>query len=486
MLPMLSLCVAALAGAREPAPARYVFLFIGDGMGAAQVALAEAWKASVTGDSTGFAPTSFTGFPVRGEVTTHCAVRRITESAAAATALASGTKAGDAVIGLDPRDSHALRTLAEEARDAGVPVGIMTTVAVNHATPAGFYAHVDHREMYWEIGSQLSASRMDLFAGAGFLDPTGKPGQGLPDLHDMAKAKGYRIVRGRDSLASARLPALLLAPTQASGISLPWAMDPPETDVPRLADYVRTGIRLLDGEKGFFLMVEGGKVDWACHANDARAEIGEVWDLDSAVQVALEFAKRHPKETLILVTADHETGGLTLGNGENGFRTDFSLLSHQKLSAERLSDSLGAWLSRELLGNRLASSASRSDVDQGVSSRDSARIFKGLLVRIGEWTGLGRDAGLQLRQGDTLELALAFRNSLPQQRRGLNCAPLARTAIGILDRRAGVGWTTASHTALPVPVYAWGAGAERFAGRQDNTDLPRKIRALTDWGAMPR
>jgi len=483
---MLSLCAAALAGAREPDPARYVFLFIGDGMGAAQVALAEAWKASVTGDSTGFVPTSFTGFPVRGEVTTHCAVRRITESAAAATALASGTKAGDAVIGLDPHDSHALRTLAEEARDAGVPVGIMTTVAVNHATPAGFYAHVDHREKYWEIGSQLTASRMDLFAGSGFLDPTGKPGQNLPDLYGMAKAKGYRIVRGRGSLAGARLPALLFAPAQASGVSLPWAMDPPEADVPRLADYVRTGIRLLDGEKGFFLMAEGGKVDWACHANDARAAVGEVWDLDSAVQVALEFAKRHPKETLILVTADHETGGLTLGNGENGFRTDFALLSHQKLSMERLADSLGLWLARELQGSRPVASASRSDVDQGVSSRDSARIFKGLLARIGEWTGLGRAAGLQLTQGDSLELVAAFAKGLPHPGQGLSCSPLARTAIGILDRCAGVGWTTSSHTALPVQVYAWGAGAERFAGRQDNIDLPRKIRALTGWGAIPR
>jgi len=481
---MLSLCAAALAGAREPEPVRYVFLFIGDGMGAAQVALAEAWKASVTGDSTGFSPTSFSGFPVRGEVTTHCAVRRITESAAAATALASGTKAGEAVIGLDPHGSRALRTVAEEARDAGVPVGIMTTVAVNHATPAGFYAHVDSREKYWEIGSQLTASRMDLFAGSGFQEPTGKPGQELPDLHGMAKAKGYRIVRGRDSLAGARLPALLLAPEQASGVSLPWAMDPAETDVPRLADYLRTGIRLMDGEKGFFLMAEGGKVDWACHANDARAGIGEVWDLDSAVRVALEFARRHPKETLILVTADHETGGLSLGNGENGFRTDFSLLSHQKLSAERLADTLGAWLSRELLGSGRVSSASRSDaMDPGLASRDSARIFKGLLDRIGSWTGLGRAAGLQLKRGDSLELASAFEKSLPRQGRGMSCVPLARAAIGILDRRAGVGWTTSSHTAVPVPVYAWGAGSEVFGGRLDNVDLPRKIRQLTGWGA---
>lgn len=484
---MLSLCTAVLAGAREPERPRYVFLFIGDGMGAAQVALAEAWKASVAGDSTGFSSTSFSGFPVRGEATTHCAVRRITESAAAGTALASGTKAGESVIGLDPHGSNALRTVAEDARDAGVPVGIMTTVAVNHATPAGFYAHVDHRDKYWEIGRQLTASRMDLFAGSGFQEPTGKPGQDLPDLHGMAKGKGYRIVRGRDSLAGARLPAILFAPVQASGASLPWAMDPPLADAPSLADYVRTGIRLLDGEKGFFLMAEGGKVDWACHANDARAAIGEVWDLDSAVLVALEFARRHPKETLILVTADHETGGLALGNGENGFRTDFALLSHQKLSAERLSDTLGACLSRELLGSGRVSSASRSDAPgPGLAPRDSARIFKELLARIGLWTGLGRDAGLLLKGADTAELAAAFSMALPRSGRGANCIPLARAAISIVDRRAGVGWATSSHTAIPVPVYAWGAGSGMFAGRQDNVDLPRKIRELTGWESKER
>jgi alkaline phosphatase len=477
LLPLLALSVHALAVTPRPDRPRYVFLFIGDGMGAAQVALAEAWKASHDGDSTGFSPTVFSRFPVRGEVTTHCAVRRITESAAAATAMAGGSKAGEAVIGLDPHDNAPMRSLAEEARDAGVPVGIMTSVSVNHATPAAFYAHVDSRDKYWEIGRQLTTSRMPLFAGGGFQEPVGKPGKNQPDLHDLAKQKGFRIVQHRDSLASLKtLPAILFSPAPAGGTALPWAMDPADPSQPRLADFVGTGIRLLEGDNGFFLMAEGGKVDWACHANDARAAIGEVWDLDAAVQLALEFGRKHPDETLILVTADHETGGLSLGNGLRGYQSDFGLLTRQRLSQERLADSL------------------RVPFEAGLGKLDSARHFATMIAEIGRWTGLGQDPRLGLDRDDTLELARAYSLSLPGRRpvAGLDAAywgrnpPLALAATRILGRKAGVGWTSLAHTALPVPLYAWGVGADRFGGRLDNTDIPARIRSLVGWKPLAR
>lgn len=452
-------------------------------MGAAQVALAEGWKASL-GDSLGFAATSFTRFPVLGSVTTHCAVRRTTESAAAATAMASGHKAGEGAVGLDPHDNHAMRTVAEEARDAGIAVGILTTVSVNHATPAAFYAHVDKRDKYWEIGRQLTESRMPLFAGADFQEPTGKPGENRPDLRELAKAKGFRIVRHRDSLATLNtLPALLFSPAQAAGTALPWAMDPQAPGQPRLADFVATTIRLLEPKGSFFVMAEGGKVDWAGHANDARAAIGEVWDLDAAVQEALLFAKRHPRETLILVTADHETGGLTLGNGERGYETDLSLLSFQKLSQEVLADSLALQLRGAL--------ALRADAGRNLSSRDSAALFSVLMGPIGKWTGLGTEPRLKLTREDSLELGRGLSLSLPgrgfasRQEAVLwgSYPPLASAAVRILGRKAGVGWTTHAHTAIPVPLHAYGAGAERFGGRLDNTDIPRILRELTGWAA---
>lgn len=467
---LLVSCVAACAG-EDSAKARYVFLFIGDGMGAAQVALAEAYKASLEGDPVGFAPTSFSRFPVRAEVATNCAVRRTTESAAAATAIASGTKAGEAAIGVDP-SGKPVRTIAEEARDAGVPVGILTTVPVNHATPAGFYAHESDRNHYWEIGRQLAQSRMALFAGGDFQDPAGKKGQAKEDLRVLAAKKGYKVVRGRDSIAAnTTLPAILFG-SDPDAASLPWEMDSADARTPVLADYVASAIRLLDGPKGFFVMAEAGKIDWAGHGNDARANIGEVWGLDSAVRVALAFAGRHPRQTLIVVTADHETGGLSLGNGASGYSTDFGLLRHQKSSKDRL---------EELLAPIAAS------VKAAKTRGDTAKVESGVFSRIALETGLGRVKELALTATDSVEILESLRaqwgigDGKAKSGYGATGSPAA-TAIRILNRKAGVGWTTGAHTSIPVPLYARGVGQERFGGRLDNTDIPRILRELVEWG----
>lgn len=452
---------------------RYVFLFIGDGMGSAQVALAEAYRASLAGDTVGFVPTSFSRFPVRAEVTTHCALRRTTESAAAATALASGTKAGEAAIGVDPA-GRPLRSISEQARDAGVRVGILTTVPVNHATPAAFYAHVPDRNQYWEIGRQLTESRMALFAGGDFQEPVGKAGESRVDLRELAVRKGFKIVRGRDSIAAnTSLPAILFG-TDPGQAALPWVMDANPAATPVLADYVESAIRLLDGPKGFFVMAEAGKIDWAAHGNDGRAAIDEVWGLDSAVKVALAFARRHPRQTLILVTADHETGGLSLGNEARGYATDFGWLRHQKLSL----DSLEARL-RPLVAAIAAAQ----------SAPDSSRREAAVLQAMGQATGLGVQPGLELTRSDSLELRECLRPAMPRSAGSGSPAPVshacAQAAVRLLDRKAGVGWTTHAHTSIPVPLYAQGVGAERFTGRLDNTDIPRILRGLVVWARLP-
>lgn len=469
---LLLLSTTACAG-EDSAKAKYVFLFVGDGMGSAQVALAEAYKASLEGDSVGFVPTSFSRFPVRADVTTHCAVRRTTESAAAGTAIASGSKAGEAAIGVDV-SGKALRTLAEEARDAGVPVGILTTVPVNHATPAAFYAHVPNRNDYWEIGRQLADSRMSLFAGGDFQEPKGKKGQDKEDSRVLVARKGYKIVRGRDSIAAnTTLPAILLG-LDPDDAALPWEMDSSDARTPVLADYVAAAIRLLDSPKGFFVMAEAGKIDWAGHANDARANIDEVWGLDSAVKVALEFAAKHPKQTLIVVTADHETGGLSLGSGATGYKTDFGLLRHQKSSRDRLEGLLAP----------IAAS-----VGQAKSGGDTAKVVSEVFTRISLETGLGRVPGLALAATDSVEILESLRaqwgiaKGAAKSGYGATGSPAA-TAIRILNRKAGVGWTTGSHTALPVPLYAKGVGQEKFAGRLDNTDVPWLVRELAAWRKM--
>lgn len=452
LLAMLLACLS-FSGSTSPRP-RFVFLFIGDGMGLNQVALTEAYQASVAGDSLGFAPVSFTRFPVLGTTTTQCATRRITESSAAATALATGSKAGDGTLGVAPGTRAHLSSIAVEARAAGRKTALITTVSVDHATPAGFYAHVGDRNAYNAIAMQLPRSGLDLFAGGGFLAPVGDSGNVWNALRDS----GYALVRGREALAGRRPGGRLVAlpPATPPLTEVPWTLDRPlfGADQPTLADFVRESSRLLEGNRdGFFLMAEGGRVDWACHANDARSAIGEVQSLDSAVQTALAFAARHPGEVLIVVLADHETGGLALGNAALGYQSNFGLLRHQVSSKDALADSLRAAL----------------------TAKDSLAALDSCLALVGRRLGLGRAPGLELTDADRTRLANAWSEELardPGKRGGL----LAAAGIAILATKAGVGWTTGAHTAQPVPVYAWGAGAEAFAGRLDNTDVAVRLR----------
>jgi alkaline phosphatase len=467
MLPLLLFLVACPSDATpdarsaplQPAPAKYVFLFIGDGMGLAQVALAEGYRSSIQGDTLGFRPTSFSAFPTLGMATTQCATRRITESSAAATALATGSKANDGSLGLDPHDGTPLRTIAEEALQAGRSIGVVTTTAIDHATPAGFYAHVPNRNQSYDIGVALTRSGMNVFAGGPFLDPEGN-GTGKPQesLWSLARKAGYEVIRGRQALQARQKDKVIAFP--APGIrdsSLPYRIDRRAGgDQPDLVDYVRESIRLLDNPKGFFLVAEGGKVDWACHRNDARTALEEVWGLDSAVRAALDFARLHPGEVLIVVTADHETGGLSLGNDRLGYQTNLGILRHQTLSGESLEDSLRAVL----------------------ADKDSAHGWKTALSGLARWTGLGGQADLMLSAEETSRLREAFLATLDPTRKGPwgKYHPLAWTATRILSDKAGVGWTTPAHTAIPVPVYAWGAGAQAFGGRMDNTDIAHRLR----------
>jgi alkaline phosphatase len=455
ILPLLALLSSA---APKTPPAKYVFLFIGDGMGLGQVALAEAYQASVAGDTLGFQPMAFSEFPVLGMATTHCANRRITESAAAATAFASGSKASDGSLGLDPHDNTPLRTIAEDALAHKRGIGILTTTSIDHATPAAFYAHVTNRNHYYEIGAALTRSGMDVFAGGSFRDPhdrTSKtPGASLWSLAEKA---GYEVVRGRKALESRmERKVLAFASPAARDSAVPYEIDRSRgsSDQPRLVDFVRETSRLLEGPNGFFVMAEGGKIDWACHRNDARSQIEEVKGLDSAVRAALAFARKHSGEVLIVVTADHETGGLSLGNGRLGYQSNLGLLRHQRASQETLEDSLLAALER----------------------KDSS--FATHLAIVARETGLATAPGLDLSREDSATLLEAHRASLKPGAKGAwgTYHPLAWSATRMLSDKAGVGWTTLVHTAIPVPVYAWGAGAEAFRGRMDNIDLARRLR----------
>lgn len=189
-------------------------------------------------------------------------------------------------------------------------IGVITSVNINHATPAAFYAHQKSRDSYYAIGKEMIASNFDYFTGGALRDPTGENG-GQPDLYKLAEKAGYNVVRtqkGAEQLRPKDGKSIVVSEALADEDSMPYEIDRKDGTW-SLADYVDKGIDMLDNKKGFFMMVEGGKIDWACHANDAASAIDDTLALDDAVGRAVKFYNKHPDETLIIVTGDHETGG---------------------------------------------------------------------------------------------------------------------------------------------------------------------------------
>jgi alkaline phosphatase len=310
---------------------RNVIFCIGDGMGLGQVALARVKAAGVEGKL------CMERLPVTGLVRTHSADSQVTDSAAAGTALACGIKTKNGMLGMTP-DEQAYCTILEAARAQGMATGLVVTSTITHATPASFASHVKSRKMEDKIAEQLIANRVNVLFGGGrkFFLPKARARNGRKDDLDVlatARQAGYVYVETADELPSVDAPYVLglfqLDALKTTG---------PEPSLPLLT---REAIRILAhcvesgdchppstdtaGRSGFFLMVEGSQIDWACHANDAKGTVRQTLLFDQAVQAAVDFALRDGR-TLILVTADHETGGLTLTGGGNEDKGDTELV----------------------------------------------------------------------------------------------------------------------------------------------------------------
>ena len=318
--------------------AKYVFYFIGDGMGFNHVSLTEYWLGHTQGvfDSR---PLSFSQFPVLGWAVTHSESNLITDSAAAGTALSTGNKTKNGMLATGP-DSTALTSISYKIHDAGYKVGISSTVGINHATPAAFYGHNVNRGNYYEIASEIPASEFEFFAGGGAIESTGDD-EDKVSVYEAIENGGYVIAEGMDDFAAKKDGAEKMMLLQKDGrlrTELPYAIDMKEDDMTQ-ADLVRASIDFLyeeDGE-GFFVMSEGGRIDWASHGNDTKAVILETLSLSDAVAEAVRFYNEHPDETLIVVTADHETGGLTL-SWEKGYNLYFDKLEEISCSKDKVSE----------------------------------------------------------------------------------------------------------------------------------------------------
>ena len=321
--------------------AKYVFYFIGDGMGFNHVSLTEYWLGHTQGvfDSR---PLSFSQFPVLGWAVTHSESNLITDSAAAGTALSTGNKTKNGMLATGP-DSTALTSISYKIHDAGYKVGISSTVGINHATPAAFYGHNVNRGNYYEIASEIPASEFEFFAGGGAIESTGDD-EDKVSVYEAIENGGYVIaegMEGMDDFAAKKDGAEKMMLLQKDGrlrTELPYAIDMKEYDMTQ-ADLVRASIDFLYDEEGegFFVMSEGGRIDWASHGNDTKAVILETLSLSDAVAEAVRFYNEHPDETLIVVTADHETGGLTL-SWEKGYNLYLDKLEEISCSKDMVSE----------------------------------------------------------------------------------------------------------------------------------------------------
>ncbi len=451
----------------QGAPAKYVFFFIGDGMGIPQRSATEAFTNT---------PLAMDKFPAQGVTTTFANDRFITGSAASATALASGQKTNINYIGVDP-DYKPVQNLSELAKSQGKKVGIVSSVSIDHATPAAFYAHVPTRKMYHEIDHALAMSGFDYFGGGGMLDPEGKKSKKpLGDAVLLAKKNGYQIVDNKKEFMALKPGQKVIAWNKwlQDDQALPYVMDITAEDI-TLPEFTAKGIELLDNDKGFFMMVEGGKIDWACHANDAAAALRNTVAFDLAVQEAVAFYKKHPNDTLIIVTGDHECGGLTLGFAGTKYDTDFNLLSNQMMSYVKFDqDVLGPYKK-----------------EKGANGK-----FEDLKPVITENFGLKFDGDVKkdtmvLRPYEVAQLEDAFARSMSGEKLKDPQAyvlyggyePLTVAITHVLNQKAGLAWTSYSHTGVPVTTSALGVGAESFNGYYDNTDIAKKVKAVM--GAKP-
>lgn len=422
--------IVAVGYAKGP---KYIFYFIGDGMGPSHVLGTELYLGELQGVIGRPQKLCFTQFPESAFVTTYSATNGVTDSAASGTALSTGHKTYNAAIGVG-RDTVEVYSVAADLADKGMAIGVATTVPINHATPSAFYAHNMSRHNYDSIAPWMLRAGYDFYAGG---DVKGSD-KTRALVYGKAKEQGYAIARGyNDYLAKAEGAEKMMLYQKDVATELPYAINRTEKDL-TLAQITAAGIDFLEekSKKGFFMMIEGGKIDYAAHNDDGATVFQEVLDFDAAVAVAYEFYKKHKDETLIIVTADHETGGLVLG-----YRGDYTLnlkaLSSQKVSVERMIEIFQA--EKETTWERLEQLV-KENIGVGIRNKKAN----------GEKVIVDYDLAREI----------------------------AYNAVYDLNRSAALSWASGNHSGTFVPLFAIGKGADMFNGVIDNTDIPKIIRQL--------
>lgn len=394
---------------------------------------------------------------VLGLLSTYSHDSMVTDSAAAGSAMSTGVKVDNGSVSMAP-DGSSPRTVMQAAKAAGKRIGLVTTAEIHDATPAAFSVNVKNRRDGQAIVDRYFALEPDVLIGGGsdFFLPKGTAGGKRADGRDMVAEfaqKGYQIARTPAAMKAAG-GGRLLALFADEDMSFEIDRDPAKE--PSTAEMARTALDLLsrDNPNGFVLLVENENTDTAGHHNDVAALMRALWAFDDALKAALEFQRQAPGETLILVTGDHETGGLSVtyalrdvsGPGANE-RINPSVKELEMI--QRITMSLA------VLDQTLGSVPRGEDLDALV-----AKHFPGFKL----------DA----------DLREAVLKRMPLERNLMGYGPARAALSRMVSRQTGFYWGTTGHTTEPVAVGALGPGAQLFRGYQDNTDFAQHVHRLID------
>ena len=365
ILALLPSCNNKKEEPQEQPKAMNVIYMIGDGM-----ALPQVYAAMLASHE----KMTFSQFPYIGVVDTHSASNDITDSAAAGTALASDHKTNNAMLGVNP-DSIPVKTVLEVMAEQGKETGIVVSSYVTHATPAAFYAKVPHRKQYEDIAVQVAENPyLNLIIGGG-MKHFNQRKDSLDLVARMENELGWKVYDTLDNIDITCKKYAVMAndnhmpPAAERGDFLPRA--------------VKTALKTLDSaENGFFLMVEGSQIDFACHGNDSTWMMDEMLDFDYAIKVALDYAKEKGN-TLVVVTADHETGGLTLPDPQGKYTNvvfNYSTGSHTCLPVLVYAYGPGAeqftgWMQNTELKGKILNACGYENISDGLPEGKGPKIM---------------------------------------------------------------------------------------------------------------
>ena len=463
--PLVSLCTLALVYALLPSPLssqisrvtngapKYVFLFLVDGGGPTHLEIARQYRQHINNEGMVIIDKIMTEGSV-GVMTTHAANSLSTDSAAAATAMASGCKAKIGALGVCADGTVAVSAM-EIARRRGMKLGLATNSTIYDASPAAFVCHVPNRKDYTAILRRYLEMAPDILLGGGldqFL-PKGQSGSQRTDDSDLISEftkLGYQSVTNLPQLQRASSGKVL---GLFNLLEMNFELDRDKQNEPSVFDLTEAAIRLLHGPRGFFAFIETENIDRASHANDIASVIHDYREFDRAVGLAYEFYRKYPRDTLIIVASDHESGGLgmtlalkdlssTKGNNQvAGILDDFKKLQRIEISLQKAAKQLGP-------------NPTTTAVDKLM-----AEHFPGF------------------------NLAPEFREKVVNSQlmsRTIFAEPVSNALGMMVANNTQIYWQNTAHSNHPVLVAALGVGAERFKGYYDNADFGKKLKALME------